>query len=79
VIIDLENISGGDLLEYSEKLGGGKIEKTDDNGGWNWTFTEGNCQYGLVYYTNLGSHTKEQIEFLSVTSKKVFGAEVIYE
>jgi hypothetical protein len=53
-----------DILDYiSEELG-----------------NNGNCQYGLIYYTNLQPYSSDSPmpEYLSSTSKEVFGKEVSY-
>ncbi|MDR0563143.1 MAG: hypothetical protein LBG73_10725 [Spirochaetaceae bacterium] len=38
----------------------------------------GDTDYGLVYYTNLQPHSEDQLEKLSVVSREVFGADVLY-
>jgi hypothetical protein len=71
--IDLAAASDAEITEYSRRLGRGDYGDEDADG----DEREGDCQYGLVYYVNLGLPSDAQTRKLSETSKEIFGEAVV--
>jgi hypothetical protein len=75
IIIDLSKyptVNDPQLQEYSEALG-----RWDRAGDGSLVYQHA-CPYGLVYYDNLGGHSADQLEKLTVTSRELFDADVKY-
>ena len=70
LMIDLSDINQAELELFSQKFGT-RDWGTDDA-------VPGDSIYGMFYYANMQPYSEAQREILSVTSREVFGKEVIF-